>query len=645
MLPRMMDPGRDGSHQYVIGTAGHVDHGKSTLVLGLTGTDPDRWQEEKERGLTIDLGFARLRLPSGAEASIVDVPGHERFIKNMLAGVGGIDLALLVIAADEGVMPQTREHLAIIDLLAITAGVVAVTRSDLADEEMLALAMEEARLVIEGTSLEGSAVVPCSGVTRKGLDDLVQAIEAALDRAEPRRDIGRPRLPVDRAFAMPGFGAVVTGTLIDGQLAVGQEVEVLPPGHPARIRGLEHHGEKVEVARPGRRTAVNLAGISVDRIERGMVVVPKGQAKAVSVIDGRVRAVPYLGRSVRHNLPVTLHTGSAEVAGRLLLLDCDGLKPGETAWAQIRLSSPVVAVPGDHFILRDPNDTVAGGEVVDLDSPRHRRFHAPTLEALARRQEGRADERVLAALGRGGPADGKAVIDASGIGEEAGEAAIAGLAAEGRIVLLDGDRPGRRFLCSAVRLADLRAQLSSTLEDHHRRLPLRGGMSREELRGRLGLEPAAFDALLRYLAAAGDIADGPLVAKTGHEPALTTEQRQQADAFIQSLLAAPYAPLPSHDLPQELVSFLAAKGEVVDAGGGVVFARSAYDSAVTAIKHRLADDGELSLADVRDMLGTSRKYAQALLEHLDAQRITRRTGDVRTIYGLDAERDSRAPST
>src|SRR2546427_2166000 len=321
---------------YTIGTAGHVDHGKSALVQALTGIDPDRLREEKERGLTIDLGFAWFTLPGGEEVSIVDVPGHERFIKNMLAGVGAIDLALLVIAADEGVMPQTREHLAIIDLLGIEHGVVAITKMDAVDREFLELVQAEVAESLQGTTLAGAPVVACSGTKREGLDRVLAAIEEQLMQTAPRRDLGRPRLPVDRVFTMTGFGTVVTGTLIDGSLKAGQEVEIVPGGLRSRIRGLQSHGRKVDEAAPGRRTAVNLTGLPVEELRRGMVLVAPGALRPAEAFDVRLRAVRYLGRAVRHNLEITFHTGSAEVEGRLLLLDADELRPGETAWAQVR---------------------------------------------------------------------------------------------------------------------------------------------------------------------------------------------------------------------------------------------------------------------------------------------------------------------
>ena len=300
---------------YVIGTAGHVDHGKSLLVEALTGIDPDRLREEKERGMTIDLGFAWLTLPSGRQVSIVDVPGHERFIKNMLAGAGGVDLALLVIAADEGVMPQTREHLAILDLLRVRSGVIAITKRDLVEPDFLEIVSTDALELVEGTTLAGSPLVACSTVTGEGLDELRRVLDEQLEATPPKRDIGRPRLPVDRSFTIQGFGTVVTGTLIDGAFEVGQEVEIVPAAAiggatlRARIRGLQNHREQIERALPGRRTAANLAGIAKDDVRRGQVLVLPGSVVPATAIDVRLRALAHLKRPLRHNAELTLHTG------------------------------------------------------------------------------------------------------------------------------------------------------------------------------------------------------------------------------------------------------------------------------------------------------------------------------------------------
>ena len=493
---------------YVIGTAGHVDHGKSALVQALTGIDPDRLREEKERGLTIDLGFAWLTLPGGTEIGIVDVPGHERFIKNMLAGVGGIDLAVLVIAADEGVMPQTREHLAIIDLLGIEHGVVALTKADLVEVDFLELAAAEATEAIAGTSIEGAPVVTCSAVTRKGLEDLTAAIEEQLARTPAKRDLGRPRLAIDRVFTMAGFGTVVTGTLMDGALAVGQEVEVQPGAMKSRVRGLQSHGRKVETASPGRRTAVNLAGLAVDDLRRGMVVTALGRLKPANAVDVRLRAVRYLSRPVRHNLSVTFHTGSAEVEGRLVLLDCESVAPGDEAWAQVRLSEPVAVIRGDRFIVRDANNTLGGGRVVDTNVRRHRRSHGPTIEALEALETESPEELVAIAVARMEPVELSDAVKESGLAEDQARQAVQALVETGELVTLEpAGLAGLPLLITAVGLGQRTDSVRSLLAAYHKQFPLRAGMPREELRSRLKLPARAFEMLVEAWNAGGEVAE------------------------------------------------------------------------------------------------------------------------------------------
>jgi selenocysteine-specific elongation factor len=612
---------------YVIGTAGHVDHGKSALVQALTGIDPDRWEEEKERGLTIDLGFAWLRLPGGDEVSIVDVPGHERFIKNMLAGVGGIDLALLVIAADEGVMPQTREHLAIIDLLGIAHGVVALTKSDLVDADGLELARSDAADVLRGTTLQDAPLVACSTITQAGLDNLLAAIEAELAKTERKRDSGRPRLPIDRAFTMSGFGTVVTGTLVDGSLRVGDEVEALPEGVRARIRGLQTHGQQVDVAPPGRRTAVNLAGLAPADLHRGMVLAHPGALQTTKSVDVRLRAVQYLKRPVRHNLTVTLHTGAAEVEGRLLLLDARDVSPGEEAWAQIRLATPVCALRGDHFVIRDPNDTLGGGLIVDTDAPRHRRFDADAIARLETLARGSPEELLLAAIAAAEPATAGTVA-----GDEETRAALERLTEAGDVVALgEGALTDDSALYTRAGLDAVIESVRDALAAYHDVTPLRPGMPREELRGRLRLEARAFDELMARLVRDGLIAEqGSAVGLASHSPTLTAEQEAAAAAFLAALRETPFSP-PTDRAPEgDVLAYLEGSGEVVRTGS-VIFAAEAYRELVDRIETYLKEHETITLAQARDMFGTSRKYVQALLEHLDAQHITRRVGDLRVL--------------
>ncbi len=633
----MQTHGKGAARTYVIGTAGHVDHGKSTLVHALTGMDPDRLQEEKERGLTIDLGFAHFTLPSGDEAGIVDVPGHERFIKNMLAGVGGIDLALLVIAADEGVMPQTREHLAVIDLLGIDCGVVALTRADLVDTDLLALAREDAVEALVGTSLEGSPVVACSGITGAGLPQLVEAISTQLQESEPRADIGRPRLPIDRAFKMTGFGTVVTGTLIDGELAVGAEVEILPDGLRARIRGLQNHGRSVDTARAGTRTAVNLAGVPAEKLRRGMVVALPGTLRPVKALDARIRTVAYLGRPVRHNLAVTVHAGSAEVDGRLLLLDSNALPPGESAWAQLRLASPIVAVPGDRFIIRDTNDTLAGGSIVEVDPSRHRRFHGPTISDLEEHERGSPEERAMLVIARLEPVELEVLARSVGMTVAIAQAAVQPLVDGGRVRRLGAaDAP---VFISETGFAAVSARITDTLRRFHEANPLRPGIPREDLRGKTGLSQRAFDAVISAIAAHGGLADGPHVALAGHAPRLSGQQRALADDYVASLMASPHAPPTDNAPPAEILAYLAREGEVIVAADGVVFAAKACAEMTAAVVHHIEEHGAITLAQVRDMFATTRKYAQALLEYLDSQRITRRIGDERVLTRAPRQRN------
>ncbi|MBU6424062.1 MAG: selenocysteine-specific translation elongation factor, partial [Chloroflexi bacterium] len=339
----------------VVGTAGHVDHGKSTLIKALTGTDPDRLREEQERGMTIDLGFAHLLLPGGTEVGIVDVPGHQDFIRNMLAGVGSIDAVILVIAADEGVMPQTREHLAILSLLGIERGVVALSKRDLVDDEWLALVSEDVRAALKGTPLAEAPLVPISSSTRAGLGELLAALERVLGEAPARRDLGRPRLPIDRAFTMSGFGTVVTGTLVDGRFAVGEEVEIAPVGLRARIRGLQTHRRATTEGRPGSRVAMNLAGVEKPQVERGMTVIRPGSVSPLSVLGLRLRLLESASGPLEHDEAVKVHIGTAEAMARVSVLEGDEIPPGEERWAQLRLAAPVVAVAGDRLVVRRPS--------------------------------------------------------------------------------------------------------------------------------------------------------------------------------------------------------------------------------------------------------------------------------------------------
>ncbi len=663
-----------------IGTAGHIDHGKSTLVKALTGIDPDRLAEEKERGMTIDLGFAWLTLPAGREVSIVDVPGHEGFIKNMLAGVGGIDAALLVIAADEGIMPQTREHLAILDLLRVPRGVVALTKADLVDEDWIEMVRDEVEETLLPTTLAGSAIIPLSAYTGQGLPELVTELERLLDEAQERQNIARPRLPIDRVFTMTGFGTVVTGTLLDGPFRTGQEVEALPQGMKTRIRALQTHRHAVETAHPGSRVAINLANVSRSDLQRGDVIALPGQFLPTMLIDARVQLLPDAARPLSHNTLVDFYTGSQEVPASLRLLDRDELQPGESAWAQLRLSRPAVMARRDRFILRipSPSMTVGGGEVIDTHPRYHRRRQAAILSRLETLERGTPEELVLAALdrrreaakagiseasktghgqreatktGRGGAGQAPITFQARLLGYEAGEVAkqsglgldvtrqaLETLLHESRVRQL-----GIYWFAQAVWEA-LRDETVRVLREQHERYPLRSGLSKEEWRSRLGLPPKMANDVLAALQEEGTVAEatgitsatGSVLRLPNFSPAFTPQQQEQVEQLLHQFRTHPFSPPGRAEaetlVGSEVLGALIEQGTLVKVGSAaeaVLFLRESYEQALATLLAYVREHGKMTAAEARDALGTTRKYILPLLEHMDERRLTRRVGDER----------------
>ncbi|MDP7532653.1 MAG: selenocysteine-specific translation elongation factor [SAR202 cluster bacterium] len=618
---------------FVIGTAGHVDHGKSTLVEALTGIDPDRLREEKERGMTIDLGFAWLKLPSGNEVSIVDVPGHERFVNNMLAGVGGIDLALLVVAADESVMPQTREHLAILDLLRIERGLVALTKKDLVEEDWLDLVVADIEEALEGTALEGSAILPVSGTTNDGLPELVEAMDGLLAETTPKKDVSRPRLPIDRAFTITGFGTVVTGTLIDGSLEVGQEVELVVSGQRTRIRGLQTHRQKEERAEPGTRVAANLIGVGQDDIRRGEVLTTPGWLRPTAAFDVHLRAIPEAPLPLRHNMFITVHTGSSEVVARLRLFEGDRLYPGETTWAQLKLESQLAVAKGDYFVVRSNLTTLGGGNIVDSHARRPRRNHPPTIERLQVMERGTDREVLLKTIELSEPSEFVAIVNRANLNPDAAKSKLEAMAADGEVIVLGkGNVVSTTRFYSAGGWSALGGKTRDALGAYHRQFPLRLGAPKEELRSRLILTPQVFNDALVLLNKGGVTTErGALVGLPDHRPTLSDADAKAVDDYIKLLESDPYSPPTDSPLHAEIVSLLDDEGKVVKVSDNVVFASSAYKEMVDKISAHINEHGEVTVADVRDLFGTSRKYALALMDHMDHQRITRRVGDARVL--------------
>ena len=618
---------------YVIGTAGHVDHGKSTLIKALTNIDPDRLPQEKEREMTIDLGFAWLTLPSGREISIVDVPGHERFIKNMLAGVGGIDLAMLIVAADESVMPQTVEHLAILDLLRIKRGFVVMTKRDLVDDEMVELVKAEVEDTLEGTTFEGSPVAVVSAYTGQGLDELKGLLDSMLDSTEARRDLGRPRLPVDRSFTVAGFGTVVTGTLIDGSLKVGQEVQLVLSGERARVRGLQSHRKKVDEAEPGVRLAVNLSGITREDFERGEVITNRGWLRPTTRMDARLKMVRNT-RPLKHNETVTCHLFTSETSGRVRLLGHDQLGAGEEGWAQIHLKEPLPAVKGDLFVVRSADATLGGGKVVDPHpARRHRRFLSPIIQRLTAMDEGSEEESLLSAVDHWGPCDLKTLSQKANISLDEADSGVRELADQGLVIVLgDGSGQAESVIYSVAAWELLKGAGVKTAGEYHSQHPLRRGLPREELRSRLGLSPQAFPPAMDRLAAEGVLEeDGAWVRLPGHEAKPSQHQQSQMDAYLKALQAEPYSPPTDYPLDAELLALLTDEGKVIRVSDSVVFSAGAYRRMVEKVKEHIAQRGKITVADGRDLFGTSRKYVLPLLEYLDQQHVTRRVGDERVL--------------
>ena len=615
---------------FVLGTAGHIDHGKSALVRALTGIDPDRLREEKERGMTIDLGFAWLKLPSGREVGIVDVPGHERLIKNMVAGVGGIDLALLVVDASEGIMPQTREHLAILDLLDITRGVAVLTKKDLVDDDWLGLVKIEVEKLLSPTSLSRAPLVAVSVVTGEGLPDLVSAIDRMLDSVPPKRDIGRPRLPIDRVFTIAGAGTVVTGTLVDGALTVGEEVEIVPHGLRSRIRGLQTHQTRQDTIPPGNRVGVNLVGIAKSQIERGDVLTRPGWLLPTTKLIGELRLISYLRRPLRHGAVVNFHTGTTQVEASVRWLEGLELKPGETGWAHLSLDRPVALAKGDRFIIRSPQETLGGGAVVESHARRYRRFSPQSIQSLKARAQGTAEEVIIAILEVKQPLELAVLLAQGDLPAAELEAALNSLIEQGRVVAIG--RGEAQLLLTVAGWERLVNEVTGVLREYHQRFPARAGMPRAELSSRLRIGTHRQEILQKLLEAGIIAGEGAVVYLPGHQVQLTTAQEASLNAFLGSLAEHPYAP-PTGLIPEpDLLNLLLARRQVVKVADDVVFSASAYNQMVARVVAHLKSKGRVTVAEVRDMFQTSRKYAVAFLEYLDGEKVTRRIGDERVLH-------------
>ena len=631
----------------IVGTAGHIDHGKTALVRALTGIDADRLPEEKRRGITIDIGFADLDL-GDVRVGFVDVPGHEKFVKNMLAGAHGIDLVALVIAGDESVMPQTREHFEICRLLGVEHGLVVLTKNDLVDEEMLALVREEAKELVAGSFLDTAPVISVSSRTGEGVEELKSTLREIAAQVPARSEEFITRLPIDRAFTMSGFGAVVTGTLIGGAIAEGDELELLPAARHVRVRGLQVHGARVKRATPGQRTAVNLTGIETAELERGMVLAPSQRLRPTQIIDARATLLEDAVRSLRSRQRVRVHIGAAEALARVRVLEESGeIKPGERGFIQLRLEAPIVGVLGDRFIMRSysPQHTIAGGVVVDAFAPKHRTRELAHVRArLSTLLDGTREEKVSALVGTTSHGLNKAdIVARTGWRDQIAAAAVE----SARIAELLAEAGGQFFTIET--LADLKKNILKDIRAHHAAEPLSRGLGLEILRGRYFAHASAdlFRGVVADLQKDGalvvekDIARSPEHARvvSAEDAALRDkleeiyrEAKLTAPSLSEALSRAGLS-ASQQQHGRKVLQVLIDTGKLVRVDGEMFFHSSALQDMIVRLRAFAAtkSDRAIDVPAFKELTGISRKYAIPLLEYLDRQRVTRREGDKRIV--------------
>jgi selenocysteine-specific elongation factor len=632
----------NSTRYHIIGTAGHVDHGKTVLINKLTGVNTDRLKEEQERGISIDLGFAPFKLSDGSMAGVVDVPGHEKFIHNMLSGIGGIDLVLLVVDVNEGVMQQTREHLQILQLLQIPRGILVLTKCDLAEEDWIDIVEEEVRETLEGTFLANAPCCRVSAIQGDGIETLQQNIEDILKELQPRDEDGPTRLPIDRHFTISGFGTVVTGTLLSGRIKVGDTVEVLPPGETVRVREVQVHGEKAEVARAGQRVALNLAGLERSDLVRGAVVATPGFFTMTERFDARLNLLEEAPRPLKFRDPVHLHMGTAKVTARVALLDRDEMNQGESVLAQFHLDSPLVAHRQDRFIVRSysPMTTIGGGQIIDPVPVKHKRFRDEVMQALKELESGEGSF-IVQKLAELGCVKLKELEQASGLGRERITALLDDLSAADQVC-----RIGDQWVTVETSRAWQRVLLES-VESYHRNHALQPGIPHATLKATLPskVAPKAFENLLGNLVAEEQLAQrGEWVAQPGFTPRPTEEQEQLLQKLEKVYLDAgvgakgrvdmlALAKVPDAQI-ESLLAFLFANGILVRLNDDSFLHKEAYQKAINALKSHFSNHETLTLAQFRDLIGSARKQTQAILELFDSLKYTMRKGDERVAWQL-----------
>jgi len=629
----------------VLGTAGHIDHGKTSLIKALTGVDCDRLKEEQERGITIELGFTSMALPSGIEISIVDVPGHEKFIRHMVAGATGIDLVALVIAADEGVMPQTREHLDICKLLGVKKGLIGLSKIDLVEKEWQELVREDVQKFVQGTFLEGAAIIPLSSVTGEGLQQFVAELDRLAQAVEERSPEGIFRLPIDRVFTIKGFGTVVTGTLISGKLSVGDTVEVLPKNLEAKVRGIQVHGKPAETATAGLRAGINLQGLEKAAIDRGNVLALAQTLKPSAVFDMVFSMLPGSPKSLANRNRVRLHVGTAEALGRAILLGREEARPGEETFLQVRLEEPVIALAGDRFILRSysPLWTIGGGEILDAFPSRHKRFSPQVKGEMETLKTGSEEEKLKLRLLKAGPSglSWPELVMRSNILPSKLRPLVEGLGSTGGILRYDGERP--RYIHSQV-LEELKSFCLDYLKEFHRKNPLQAGAVKEEIKSKLPpqMDVRLFNHLLSTLMEEKKIiSEREILRLTSHTISLKEEEKDLRKKIVLLYARGKLQPPVVKEVALELavsdselkpvLLLLTKEGVLVKVKEDLYFHRQALEELEEKIIHFLREHKEMNPTQFKEISQVSRKFAIPLMEHFDTKKLTMRIGDKRVL--------------
>ncbi len=630
---------------FVLGTAGHVDHGKTALIKALTGTDTDRLKEEKERGITIELGFASLQLPSGQTLGIVDVPGHEKFIKHMVSGAAGIDLVMMIIAADEGIMPQTKEHLNICSLLGIRSGLIALTKIDMVENDWLELVKTEIREFLKGTFLENAPVIPVSALKQKGINELIAALDTAVKNIPEKNDCGIFRLPVDRVFTMKGFGTVVTGTLISDSISVGEDVLILPEEISARIRGIQVHNQATQEATAGQRTAINLQGIEKDSLQRGDVLVRPGTVIPTIRLDVFIEYLKNNAKSLKNRALARLHTGTSEIIARVILMEKDELAPGENGFAQLFLGKKDVVVAGDRFVLRSysPITTIGGGLILDPLPPKHKRLNKKIIEELATLLNGTLPKKIEVILERAGYAGTnlRHIVFRLGTNAKNIKEALQSILSQKSALITDKEETN---IISAAFYEKLAKNAAEIISQYQNKNPLREGIAKEELKASLGrdISPKLFFMLLQNMATSKTIeVDKETVRLFGHKVTLADDLNTIRQEILKIYNDAGLTPPSLKDVissfqdkkteAQNIIKLMLKEEILIKINEELIFTRDSLDNLRKNYKALLVKEGKATPVSFKELTGLSRKYIIPLMEYFDTNKLTVRVGDHRIL--------------